>query len=68
MIPTRAEIEAEIERLIAIIDTMDGDPDFEPEPLEEQHDAEADLTWKSDTAPLCYVIAERARRKAVQKR
>lgn len=68
MIPTRAEIEAEIERLMAIIDAMDGDPDFEPEPPEEQHDAEADLTWKSDTVPLFYVIAERERRKAIQKR
>jgi len=30
----RAEIEAEIDRLIAFLDAEDGDPDMEPEPLE----------------------------------
>lgn len=63
MIPTRAEIETEVERLIAILDAMDGDPDFEPDPLEEQHDTEADLTWNSGLAPAWYVVAESARKK-----
>lgn len=60
----RAAIEAEIERLISLLDNMDGDADFEPEPLEEQHDAEAELTWNSGLAPGWFVIAERARQKA----
>lgn len=68
MIPTRAEIEAEVERLIALLDEMDGDPDFEPEPQEEQHDDETDLTWNSGVAPDWFVIAESARRKANSKR
>lgn len=45
MIPTRALLEAEIARLIEMLDDLDGDPDFEPEPAEEQHDTEADITW-----------------------
>jgi hypothetical protein len=62
----RAAIEAEIERLICLLDCVDGDPDFEPEPLEEQYDVEADLTWNSDIAPTWFVIAERARKKAAK--
>jgi hypothetical protein len=65
--PTRAEISAEIERLITILDQMDGDPDSEPDPDEEQHDAEAELTWNSGTAPDWFVIAERARRRMTQR-
>lgn len=64
MIPTRALIEAEIERLIALLDVLDGDPDYELEPIEEQHDAEADISWCSGIAPTWFVIAERARTKA----
>lgn len=63
MIPTRAQVEAEIERLICLLDAMDGDPDFEAEPAEEQYDAEADLTWTSGMAPGWFIIAENARRK-----
>jgi len=63
MIPTRAEIEARIEFLIGVLDRMDGDPDFEPDPLEEQHDAEAELTWNSGMAPDWFLVAEKARRK-----
>lgn len=59
----RTAIEAEIERLMCILDGMDGDPDLEPEPVEEQHDAEADLTWTSGIAPGWFIIAESARRK-----
>lgn len=36
----RAAISARIARDIEILDALDGDPDFEPEPIEEQHDAE----------------------------
>lgn len=59
----RQLLEGAIERLIGLLDEMDGDPDLEPEPPEEQHDAEADLTWASGIAPNWFVMAERARRK-----
>lgn len=36
----RAAISARITRDLALLDAIDGDPDFEPDPLEEQHDAE----------------------------
>lgn len=62
----RQLLEGAIERLIDLLDEMDGDSDFEPEPLEEQHDAEADVTWVSGIAPNWFVIAERARRKSPQ--
>lgn len=64
MIPTRAEIEAEVERLLTILDQMDGDPDFEGEPIEEQHDREADISWNTEVSPYWFVIAEQARKKA----
>ena len=38
----RAGIAYTIERLINLLDGWDGDPDFEIEELEEQHDAEAE--------------------------
>lgn len=60
----REIIAARIERLISLLDAIDGDPDFEMEPFEEQHDAEADLTWTSKVAPPFFVLAERARRRA----
>jgi len=60
----RQQVEDAIERLINLLDDIDGDPDLEPEPLEEQHDREAELTWTSDEIPRFYLIAERARRKA----
>lgn len=63
----RQLLEGAIKRLIDLLDEMDGDPDFEPEPLEEQHDAEADVTWASGIAPDWFVIAEKARRKASEK-
>ncbi len=55
---------AEIERLIDMLDQLEDDPDLEIEPAEEQHDAEADLTWTNGYAPDWFVIAERSRRKA----
>ena len=60
----RLSIAAEIERLIDMLDQLDDDPDLEMEPPEEQHDAEADLTWTNGYAPDWFVIAERSRRKA----
>lgn len=60
----RQLLEGAIERLIQIVDEMDGDPDFEPEPTEEQHDTETDLTWNSGVAPYWFVVAETARRKS----
>ncbi|MDH0125772.1 hypothetical protein N7376_17355 [Brucella intermedia GD04153] len=64
MKPDRLSIAAEIERLIDMLDQMDDDPDLELEPLEEQYDTEADLTWTNGYAPDWFVIAERSRRKA----
>lgn len=61
----RQLLEGAVERLIDILDKMDGDADFEPEPLEEQHDAEADVTWSNGAVPTFYIIAEKARRKAI---
>ncbi|MFD1791493.1 hypothetical protein ACFSE0_07560 [Ochrobactrum teleogrylli] len=60
----RLSIAAEIERLIDMLDQLDDDPDLELEPPEEQHDAEADLTWTNGYAPDWFVISERAKRKA----
>ncbi|KAB2763060.1 hypothetical protein [Brucella anthropi] len=64
MKPDRFSIAAEIERLIDMLDQLDDDPDLELEPLEEQYDTEADLTWTNGYAPDWFVIAERSRRKA----
>lgn len=64
MILSRAKIEALIESLLTILDIMDGDPDFEGEPLEEQHDAEANISWNTEVSPYWFVIAEQARKKA----
>lgn len=64
MKPDRLSIAAEIERLIDMLDQLDDDPDIELETPEEQHDAEADLTWTNGYAPDWFVIAERSRRKA----
>jgi len=61
----RRRVEATIEHLIAVLDELDGDPDLEPEPTEEQHDCEADPSEAgvADKAALRFVIAEMARRK-----
>jgi hypothetical protein len=58
----RQRIEAEIERLIGMLDALDGDPDLEPEPLEEQHDIEDVAIEWFPKAPASFVLAERARR------
>ncbi|TPJ11450.1 hypothetical protein FJW04_24135 [Mesorhizobium sp. B2-7-3] len=54
----RNRIEATIEHLIAVLDQMDGDPDLEPDPIEEQHDREA----AEDRASRAFVVAEAKRR------
>lgn len=41
----RIKIEDAIEVLIEILDLATDDADLEPDEPEEQHDAEADLTW-----------------------
>ena len=46
----RIKIEDAIETLIMMLDLADDDADLEPDDLEEQHDAEADLTWSSPAA------------------
>lgn len=46
----RSAIEDAIEVLIEILDLADDDADLEPDEPEEQHDAEADLTWSSPPA------------------
>jgi hypothetical protein len=66
MTATRAEIVAEIDRLISLLDQMDGDADYEIELPEEQHDAEADLTWHNGHAPEWFVIAEKERKKSIK--
>lgn len=68
MTPTRQEIETEVERLLTILDQMDGDPDYEEEPIEDQYDQEADLTWNTETGPYWFVVAEQARKKAEDSR
>jgi len=54
----RQRIEATIEHLIDVLDKMDGDPDLEVEPVEEQHDREGEPA----TAPISFVVAEARRR------
>jgi hypothetical protein len=68
MNPARKRIEDAIEGLIEALDEIDGDFDLEDDPIEEQHDAEADLTWTTAPIPTFYVIAENARRRASQRR
>jgi len=60
----RQLLEGAIQRLLELLDDLDGDSDLEPEVLEEQHDMEADLTWQEGHAPTFYIIAQRAREKA----
>jgi hypothetical protein len=55
----RRRIEATIGHMIAPLDEMNGDPDLEPEPAEEQHDREA---------PLTFVVAEMTRRLSTSRR
>lgn len=56
----RQRLEKMIEDLIAALDEMDGDPDFEPEPVEEQHDRETSDGVLA-IAPTSFVIAMRSK-------
>ncbi|MDX8438376.1 hypothetical protein [Mesorhizobium australafricanum] len=57
----RRRLEDTIEHLITILDELDGDPDVEPETVEEQHDIEAE-PGTPDRATLAFVLAETTRR------
>ena len=59
----RKRIEETIEHLIKTLDEMDGDPDFEAEPAEEQHDLEADPAEAANRASVAFVLAEMNRRR-----
>lgn len=61
----RHTLEMTIERLVQLLDEIDGDADFEPEVLEEQYDREADPAEDglADRASLSVVIAAQALRK-----
>lgn len=60
----RRRVEATIEHLITVLNEMDGDCDFEPEPDEEQNDRELDPAefGIADELALRAVIAEYAKR------
>ncbi len=64
MTPTRVEIEAEIERLLSILEALDR-------PCAAKNRAsiavEAEVNWVSGIAPTWFVIAERARKNAAKK-
>lgn len=55
----RRRVEATIEHMIGLLDEMDGDPDLEAEPAEEQHDREA--------VDFRFVIAEMSRRRRLSR-
>lgn len=48
----RRRVETTIEHMIRMLDELDGDPDLEPEPVEEQGDEEP-----SASIPAAHVIA-----------
>jgi hypothetical protein len=49
----RTLIEDEIERLLAVLDRIDGDPDLEPDDEDEEHDgAEPDTDGETDHSDL----------------
>lgn len=57
----RQRVASTIEQLIAFLDELDGDPDFEPETIEEQHDGEEEPPTKA-IASEQFVLAELRRR------
>lgn len=57
----RQRVASTIEQLIAFLDELDGDPDFEPETQEEQHDREEEPATKP-MASEQFVLAELRRR------
>lgn len=64
MIVSRRKVEAALDALIDLLDNAECDPDYEPEPLEEQHDREFDPVEDgiADRAALKFILAERSRR------
>lgn len=66
----RLRIEFTVERLITLLDEIDGDPDTEPDPVEDQHDREVDPAEDgiADKAAMKFVVAETARRKRKSRR
>ncbi|MFD9900256.1 hypothetical protein [Mesorhizobium sp. NPDC059025] len=66
----RLRIELTVENLITLLDRIDRDPDLEPDPIEEQHDQEADPAEDgiADKAAMKFVVAETARRKRKARR
>ena len=65
----RRRIENTIEHMIELLDKMDGEPDLEADPDEEQHDFEADQSELgiADRAALAFVLAEMSRRSRIVK-
>lgn len=63
----RRRIEATIDHMIDMLDAMDGDPDLEPEPVEEQHDREDDPAERgiADKAAMGFVLAEMSRQRGI---
>lgn len=61
----RKRIEQTIEHMIHTLDEMDGDPDIETEPMEEQYDLEADPAEDglADQASVAFILAETDRRR-----
>jgi hypothetical protein len=61
----RKRIERTIEHMIQTLDEMDGDPDLETEPIEEQHDCEADPAEDglADQASAAFILAETDRQR-----
>ncbi|MER8979228.1 hypothetical protein [Mesorhizobium sp. M0870] len=65
----RRRIEVTIEHMISLLDEMDCDPDLEAEPVEEQHDHEADPAERgiADKAGLTFILAEISKRKRISR-
>lgn len=65
----RRRIEDAIDRLIDLLDEIDGDPDFELDVVEEQNDREHDAAEDgiADKAALHFILAERARRSRLRR-
>lgn len=62
---SRRRVEGAIDTLINLLDELDGDPDLEKDPPEDQHDREADPAEDgiADKASWAFVLAENAKRR-----
>jgi hypothetical protein len=59
----RRRVENAIEQMILILDDLDGDPDFESEPIEEQHDREEEGTVTGrEMASILFVLAKKSQK------